>query len=130
MSNSTLSMLEKTLHYTSVKQKVINKNIANANTEEYLREEVTFSDSMSDAMAGQLRMNNPKHMAPVSNSAGDGLVIKQDEELDDNNGINNVTIEREMSDMAENQILFRFAAKRLSGYFRTMQDVIKGSRSQ
>ncbi len=41
-------------------------------------------------------------------------------------GVNNVNIDKEMADLAENTIMYKFAAKKLQSYFRTLQDVIKG----
>ena len=41
-------------------------------------------------------------------------------------GSNNVNIEREMSELAENTLRFKFASKKVGEYYRSMQNVIKG----
>jgi flagellar basal-body rod protein FlgB len=53
--------------------------------------------------------------------------VVKDETMSYNSGVNNVNIDKEMADMAENQIMFKFAARNISIYFKSMQDVIKGA---
>lgn len=130
MSEPTLGMLEKLVGYTSLKQKVINKNIANLSTENYVREEVSFQDFLSGSANNNLNITSQKHIVPqkpeglennlnvVKNSAGEMY-----------SGVNNVDIEKEMADLAENTIVFKFAVRKLSGYFKNVQSVIKGGRA-
>jgi flagellar basal-body rod protein FlgB len=39
-------------------------------------------------------------------------------------GINNVNIEKEMSDLAENTLRFKFATKKVAEYYKTIQNVL------
>jgi hypothetical protein len=41
-------------------------------------------------------------------------------------GINNVNIEKEMSELAENTLRYKFASRKVGDYYRTLQKVIKG----
>ena len=41
-------------------------------------------------------------------------------------GVNNVDIDKEMSDLAENSLSFKFASRRIGDYFKLIQEVIKG----
>ena len=41
---------------------------------------------------------------------------------------NNVDVNKEMADLAKNSIMFKFASKKINGYYQTLQNVIKGGR--
>ncbi len=41
-------------------------------------------------------------------------------------GVNNVDIDKEMSELAANALLFRFSSKKIGDYYRGLQNVIKG----
>lgn len=127
MPKPTLDVLEKLLHYSTVRQKVISKNIANVNTEYYQREEVRFEDELDEAFKTPFKQTNERHI-PLEKNSEEYEVIK-DNDFSENNGVNNVDIQKEMVDMAENSILFRFGARKMSSYFQTLQDVIKGGGS-
>lgn len=130
MSEPTVVMLEKLIGYASTKQKVINKNIANLSTENYQREEVTFQDFLSDSSKGNLNISNSKHIeiqSPKNLEANLSVVKSSTGEM--HSGVNNVDVEKEMAELAENTIVYKFAIRKLSGYFKSVQNVIKGGRS-
>lgn len=130
MSEPTLGMLEKLVGYTSLKQKVINKNIANLSTESYVREEVSFQDFLSGSANNNLNITSQKHITPQKPSGlENNLNVVKNSAGDMYSGVNNVDIEKEMADLAENTILFKFAVRKLSGYFKNVQSVIKGGRA-
>jgi flagellar basal-body rod protein FlgB len=130
MSEPTLGMLEKLVGYTSLKQKVINKNIANLSTESYVREEVSFQDFLSGSANNNLNITSQKHITPQKPSGlENNLNVVKNSAGDMYSGVNNVDIEKEMADLAENTIVFKFAVRKLSGYFKNVQSVIKGGRA-
>ncbi|MGE5353312.1 MAG: flagellar basal body rod protein FlgB [Ignavibacteriales bacterium] len=114
------------LDYTTQKQKVLSRNIANIGTENYQREDIKFSDVLSDNMASVLKTTNPKHF-PLK----DGLdqenkfEIETDKSKDLSSGMNNVDIDTEMAEMAENTLKYKFASKKMGDYFKLIQEVIK-----
>ena len=59
-------------------------------------------------------------------STWDAILTKHEFTREFLSGINNVDIDKEMADLAENSIMYKFAAKKLQTYFRTLQEVIKG----
>lgn len=131
MSVPNVKILKDLLAVASLKQKVIGKNIANVNTESYQREEVVFERLLNDSINSPIKATNDKHFgatAPDDESIKNKLHIVTDQDENFVSGINNVDIDREMSDMAENSILFRFATKRISSHYKTLQEVIKGGR--
>ena len=112
-SNKTL---ERLLDYSAIKQKVIGQNIANAETQNYKRREVEFKDLLDKGM-----MNISKN----SNSGSEFNVIVDEDSAVISDG-NNVDVNKEMSDMAQNSIMFKFAAKKLNSYYQSLQGVIRG----
>jgi flagellar basal-body rod protein FlgB len=128
MSDHTIKTLENLISLSSVRQKVISRNIANVNTEHYKREEVTFDDFLNNGLSTPMRATEEQHIGgAVADDFSDLHVrVVKDEAMTFNSGVNNVNIDKEMSDMAENQIMFKFASRRLATHFKTMQDIIKG----
>jgi len=123
MQSTGIKNLEKFIEYCSVKNKVISKNIANIGTENYKRQDVNFKEVLENI--GQMRTTNPKHLKlPELNQ--ENFEVSKDKSLDNTSGINNVDIDKEMSELAANSIQFRFASKKIGDYYRNIQDVIKG----
>lgn len=124
MESSSIKSLEKFISYCSTKNKVLSKNIANIGTENYKRQDVDFKTILFSNM-GQMKATNPKHLKlPEINQPE--FEVSQDKSMDNVSGVNNVDIDREMSELAENSIEFRFAARKIGDYYRNLQNVIKG----
>jgi flagellar basal-body rod protein FlgB len=128
MPEPTLKVLERLVSYSALRQKVISKNIANISTENYQREEVKFNDLLSDGINSNIKATMEKHFQMKNLTQADPSEFKvvKDSNPDLLSGVNNVDIDKEMADLAENSIMYRFAAKKLQSYFRTLQEVIKG----
>ncbi len=130
MPEPTIQVLQKLVSYSALRQKTISKNIANISTENYQREEVRFNDLLSEQMNSNLKATEFRHFDTANNSNPASVyVVVKDNSPELSSGVNNVNIEKEMADLAENSIMYKFAAKRLSSYFKTLQSVIKGSVS-
>lgn len=122
-----VKLLQNLLDYCSVKNKVISKNIANISTQGYKREDVVFKDILDENVKSMLKTSEQKHMKFIN--AGDPesqyqIVTDKSQEMD--SGYNNVNIDEEMTELAENTLKFKFASKKMNEYFRVMQSVIKG----
>jgi len=125
---STVKLLENLLNYCVVKNKVIANNIANVQTENYKREDVSFKSLLKENSDAILKTTNSKHL-PAINSTQDNnpdFEIIYDESSENVSGINNVNIEKEMSELAENTLRFKFASKKVGDYYKTLQNVIRG----
>ncbi|MFC1538574.1 flagellar basal body rod protein FlgB [Candidatus Latescibacterota bacterium] len=128
--NKTNIMLEKMLGKAALSQKVIAANVANVSTPGYRRLGVTFGDQLKNAMKpgmSKLKRTHPKHL-PSSNrlkKVKPEVVIVDDGYF---NGINNVNIEREMVDLAKNQLDFNTAAKLMNLKFTQLRSAIRGRR--
>jgi flagellar basal-body rod protein FlgB len=121
--------LEKVLDYSALKQKVIGKNIANATTVGYKREDVEFVNVFDEAN-NKLKVDNARHIKSGDKviTPESELVVVQDKDTEKVSGFNNVDIDKEMAELAENNVMFKFAARRMNMYFRDLQAVIKGGR--
>jgi flagellar basal-body rod protein FlgB len=124
MQSSGIKSLEKFIDYCSTKNKVISKNIANIGTENYKRQDVDFKSILDNNM-GQMRTTNSKHLKLPENNKPE-FEISKDNSLENVSGVNNVDIDREMSELAANSIQFRFASRKIGDYYRGLQNVIKG----
>ena len=128
--SASINQLENLLGYLVAKNKVLSKNIANIGTENYKREDVVFKDLINKNMNETLRSTNPKHFS------SDNPVLEESENYrtvydSDNSGIsgiNNVDIDKEMSELAETTLLYRFATRKVGDYFKNIQNVIRGGR--
>ncbi len=127
MSSTNLKILEQALNFSAAKQKVISKNIANIGTVNYRREVLEFDEILSNELSGKMKVTNEKHFGSHDGESDEYSIVK-DQSNENISGFNNVDVNKEMSDLAENSIVFRFAARKLNGHFSTLQSVIKGSR--
>ena len=128
MSVSTIKLLENFAGYCAERNKVISENIANIGTENYQRKDVVFKDLLSENMNAQLKTNDERHFVTSGEYNGDvpDFKIVTDHSKDNVSGVNNVDIDKEMADLAENYLNFKFASTKISSYFKTIQNVIKG----
>jgi flagellar basal-body rod protein FlgB len=126
MSVSNIKLLEDFIDYTSVRNKVISKNIANVGTANYKREDVVFKDLFAENLAS-LKTTSSKHIGQNNFDTENRIIQDKSREMD--SGINNVNIDEEMADLAENSIEFKFVSQKIGRYFRTLQSVIKGGGS-
>ncbi len=125
MQPTEIKSLEKLINYCAAKNSVISKNIANIGTENYKREDVEFSKIFNENVNNMMKTTNPKHMV-LPQTSGSQFEITEDNSTDNVSGVNNVDIDKEMSELAANSIQFRFASRKIGDYFKTLQVVIKG----
>ncbi|MEG8945605.1 flagellar basal body rod protein FlgB [Rosettibacter firmus] len=126
--SSTVKLLENLLNYCAIKNKVIANNIANIQTENYKREDVSFKNLLKENTDSILKTTNNKHLPAINTTQDSNPVFEiiYDESSDNTSGINNVNIEKEMAELAENTLRFKFASKKIGDYYRTLQNVIRG----
>ncbi|MBU1097672.1 MAG: flagellar basal body rod protein FlgB [Ignavibacteriae bacterium HGW-Ignavibacteriae-2] len=121
---SSIKELEKFITFCTAKNKVISKNIANVGSKNYQREDVVFKDVLAEQTSSRIKTTNSKHLNQVNNTS-QPFEIKVDKSEDLVSGINNVDIENEMANLAENTINFKFASKKINSYYQTLNDVIR-----
>lgn len=129
MASSNINLLENYIGHLSSKNKVISKNIANIGTEGYVRQNVKFDAVLQSEMSSNMKISNKGHIG-ITQPTDMGIQneIFLDKSKEPNGGINNVDIETEMAELAENAINFRFTSKKIAGHFQALREVIKGGR--
>ncbi|MGO5011668.1 flagellar basal body rod protein FlgB [Niallia sp. Sow4_A1] len=122
--SNTITTLENAINYSNQKQKVIAQNIANVDTPNYKAKTVTFKDSLSSAM--NANVTNSKHMSFSASNASTTVVSKSG--VTYNNSGNSVDMDKEMTDLATNQIYYNALIDRISGKFSSLENVIRGGK--
>lgn len=110
ITDRTMAVLKKSLDLRAQKQQLIAGNIANAETPGYAARKLTFEEDLRNAIKTpetKVRSNNPKHF-PIGNSGISGVQGKLEMQRDTNplGDGNTVSLDEEMFDLAENQLLF------------------------
>jgi flagellar basal-body rod protein FlgB len=124
--NNTFSTIENALNYSTLKQKVIADNIANVDTPNYKAKDVSFKTMLDESVNGTLSASrtNSKHIPFQQSTDNPAIMTQQNVEYNDNG--NSVDIDKEMSNLATNQIYYSALTDRINGMFSTLQTVIKG----
>ena len=123
--SNTISTLENAINYANTKQKVISQNIANVDTPNYKAKEVTFKDTLNQTM--EAKITSDKHIPyTASNSSSTKIVTKTG--VSYNNNGNSVDMDKEMTDLATNQIYYNALIDRISGKFNSLETVIRGGK--
>lgn len=127
--SGTISTLEHALNYSVTKQKVISHNIANVDTPNYKAKEVSFKTAFNDALSGSLVANktNQRHI-DFTHKPNFGFSVVHKNPVTYNESGNSVDIDKEMTDLATNQIYYNALTERLSGKFSSLQNVIRGGK--
>lgn len=129
-----IPLLSKALQVYSKRHDVISSNIANITTPGYHAQHVVFEEELSSAM-GEPTLNgtqtSEKHLPIGTSSVTDSSpqITESGESLNGDplaSGVNDVDIDKEMAEMAKNQIRFRFAARMISDTFKGIQKSIRG----
>lgn len=125
--SSTIQSLERALNYSTTKHKVIAHNIANAEVPNYKAKDVSFKDVWEEETKQlEMRKTNHRHLEVAGANGGSKVFTKPNYQYHDNG--NNVDLDKEMSDLATNQIYYQALIERLNGNFATLSNVIKGGR--
>ncbi|WP_062105082.1 flagellar basal body rod protein FlgB [Bacillus niameyensis] len=125
--SNTIRSLENGLNYSAVKHKVIAQNIANVDVPNYKSKGVEFRQVLEDANKTlNLNRTDSRHLDLNTSNSTPKIFTKQNLQYQDNG--NNVDVDQEMSDLAQNQIYYQALIERLNGNFSSLSNVIKGGR--
>jgi len=119
-------LLEKFLDVSSIRQKLIAGNIANVATPGYKSKDLDFHGELKKAVNQKSGLTgtvtHPGHL-PIGKSADRGVEIMVNK-TGESNGINNVNIDKEMANLAKNQIYYSIGARLLARQFQGLQKAI------
>lgn len=109
----TFDLLSGMLDYRAARHKVIVSNIANLDTPNFKPQELTFATSLAEAQAGgpalTLTRTHKKHL-----SAGSG----QDAKFKTQQAGDKVEIDREMTNLAGNNLMYNMSVELISRKFK------------
>ena len=124
--SGTIGNLENSIQYASAKNNVISNNISNVDTPNYKAEKVSFKSALENEMSGlQARTTNERHLNFGEEENRPYRIVKDASTTYNHNG-NNVDIDKEMSELAKNQIYYNSLIDRMNGKFSSLQSVIRG----
>jgi len=127
---TSIPVLYKSLDAYSMRQRSISNNIANVSTPGFKRSEVKFESELIKALRKKgVRgyMTSEKHIQvgrPRLEKLKSIPVIPKDDSL--RSGLNNVDIDKEMAEIAKNQIRFAYASRLMRGNFNKIRSSIRG----
>ncbi|MBM7692271.1 flagellar basal-body rod protein FlgB [Peribacillus deserti] len=126
--SNSFTNLERALDYSSLKQKVISQNISNVDTPNYKSKDVSFKEMLAHESGTGLKAyrTNQRHFDFNGSPSANGVYTRNNMQYNHNG--NSVDMDKEMSDLATNQIYYNALTERISGKFQTLQSVIKGGR--
>jgi|SRR5699024_2754020 len=126
--DQTMNTLEQGLNYSAERNRLIANNIANVDTPNYKSQDIAFKTFLNNAVEQQLqaKRTHPEHL-PFSSSENSLKTISNPSAMYSHNG-NDVDVDKEMANLAKNQIYYRGLTDRLNGKFSTLQTVIRGGR--
>jgi len=126
-----IPFLGQILKVSSASQKVTASNIANVATKGYGAKKVEFKEELKNYLGKKQRVTpvgtDSRHIAPQKPQ--EVVAIKEGDNSENSSGINNVDIEKEMVNLAENQLLYEFGAQRLARTFAALKMAIRGKSS-
>ena len=127
--SGSFTTLEKALDFSSRKQQVISSNIANADTPNYKARDVSFKQMLEDETARgiEAKRTNDKHIAFRSTELSEPAVYVKNNRSYNHNG-NSVDLDKEMSELATNQIYYNALTDRINSKYQSLQSVIKGGQ--
>lgn len=128
---SKIDIIRKAMDATWLKSQAISNNMANVNTPGYKKQTVEFNDVLqsyvdqSNGISSGLNKTNTKHMS-VNNSIGPSISVDESGQMRVDG--NNVDVDKEMAEDAENSIQYNYLTKQISDEFRRIKLAIRDGR--
>lgn len=128
-SSDSMKLLERSLSYSSLKQRTIANNIANVDTPNYKAKDVSFHSQLQSELEGSFKAKrtDPRHIPFGSSETANFHVYSKQNTSYKHNG-NNVDIDLEMAEMAKNQIYYNVLVERMSSKFNGLKEALKGGQ--
>ena len=130
----TIDLASRSLDMRSRRHELLISNIANADTPGYKAFDMLVEEALArqDQQEGRLvlQKTHSTHL-PSRSSLGDGLnpqVVRQTEPSALRGDGNTVDMERQMSALAANELLYKASAQVLSKKFQSLRNVIQGGK--
>ena len=126
-NKTKVPVLTGVLNVTKLRQRVVANNIANVSTKGYRRKSVRFQEYLASYVRQapvQGQLSDSRHIA-IPGPVNHPEVFEPETGLNDS-GINNVDVDMEMAELAENHLFFNVGAHLLAGSFDGLKKSIIG----
>jgi len=130
LTDQSITLLQKVLDLRAEKEKIIASNIANAETPGYSAVKFKFEDQLKVALSQKnvnMQTTHENHLpfspTSIENVSGQLSLKKDTTGIGDGNS---VSLEEEMLDLSENQLLYETAAQLLKKKLSLRKYVIQG----
>lgn len=132
IESSTSKRNEALLKVLNVKHEAIADNIANADTPNYKSKSVEFREELRRAIendtAGELEIKRTHEKHLQIKDPGASIIpyrITQNSDTAMNNNGNNVDMDIEMANLAENQLMYNYMVDRVSGHYSKIKNLLQ-----
>ncbi|GAA0178088.1 flagellar basal body rod protein FlgB [Clostridium sediminicola] len=130
IKNSTYDLMKNALDAVNLRQSVLTNNISNVNTPNFKASRVKFEETLKDTIGqGNVSLkgerNNHISTSTLEDIKGKVIVDKNIKVKEDGNSVD---IEKEMMDMAANQILYNALVQQVNKKLSNISYVITGGR--
>src|SRR5699024_6891454 len=121
--------LEQSLQYSSAKNKVISTNISYVDTQNYKAKDVMFKKTLNEALHNKMptKLTNDRNI-----SFNNDMRLPYNEFINSHTYYNhkrsNADNDKEMSELAKNQIYYQGLVDRMNDKFNNLQTVIRVGR--
>lgn len=122
----TFDSLQHGLDYAALNNKTIANNIANVDTANYKAREVEFKSVFDQTLHSQIEAKRTHQKHFKFNDNHSQFNVRTNRNTSYNHNGNNVDIDKEMSNLATNQIYYNALVDRMNGQFNSLQSVIRG----
>lgn len=129
LDNPMLRVMESGLDASSLRQKVLSDNVANAETPNFKRSDVNFEQVLGEALGEPganlpLKVTLSQHIQSVPEGAQSAVTT--DNSTSFRNDGNNVDIDREMANVAENGLYYNSVTQALTNQLGLLRMAIQG----
>lgn len=124
--DKTTQALHSSAQFRQLRQNVTNANIANAETPGYVAKKVDFEEALSRAVdthgMNKMATSDPAHFPTSGGSISRVRAdVYDNPDVSKNNDGNTVDLEREMSSLAENSIMYKAAVQLINKKLAAMK---------
>ena len=128
LEGPVLNVLQKGLQASSMRQQVLSNNVANIDTPKFKRSDVDFQAVLGITLGEKggvllMKLTSPQHISNLTGGGTSGIVTDQATSL--RNDGNNVDVDREMSNVAENGLYYNSLTRAISSQLGLLRMVIK-----
>ncbi|CAM2896242.1 flagellar basal body rod protein FlgB [Paenibacillus sediminis] len=130
LTGTSFNRLQGAIKAADIRQDVISNNIANVDTPYFKRSDVSFESLLQDAMNNSTlegRRTDSRHFVIGRSSMVPEPSVTEDQSTSMNNNSNNVDIDQEMTNLAENQLRYNSYIEQLNYQIKMMRTAVQGS---